>query len=123
MLYECDLSLIAIPSLAHKRLHYYSIPYSQINYLIIGRADKPFSGLKDLSQSVVLVHKGTISETKLKSLPQDLFSSIIKVQSTPIGIKMLAEGTADYMVIDDHSIQSFVNDIFRNNLNIFPSNF
>ena len=48
ILYECDLSLIAIPSLAHKRLHYYSIPYSQINYLIIGRADKPFSEVTEI---------------------------------------------------------------------------
>ena len=71
VLSRCDLSLIAVPSVAYKRHHYFSTPYSQINYLVISKAENPFSGLRDLTDKDIVVQKNSVSDRRMKALQGD----------------------------------------------------
>ena len=123
ILSQCDLSLMAIPSVAYKRNHYFSTPYSMVNYLVISRGDNLFGGLKDLISKDIIVQKNSEAERRMSTLKDGYISNLIKVQTVPSGIKMLKEGVGDFMVIDDHVIESFRRSIKNNDLHISLSNF
>ncbi len=122
ILADCDISLIALPSSDYKRNHYYSLPYSKIYYHIISNK-ATYSGLKDLAGKDIIARKGSSAESKLLQLPSNHISNLIGVTSVSVGIKMLTEGAADYMILDDYSLQNFRYSITTHNLNIAPSNF
>ena len=123
ILSQCDLSLMAIPSVAYKRNHYFSTPYYMVNYLVISRGDNLFGGLKDLISKDIIVQKNSEAERRMSTLKDGYISNLIKVQTVPSGIKMLKEGVGDFMVIDDHVIESFRRSIKNNDLHISLSNF
>lgn len=119
---ECDILAVGIPSIDDKQRHYFSIPYSQIDFYIISREDNYFNGLKDLYGQDVIVEENSRAERRLEVLEEDFLNNLIKVP-TAIGIKMLSEKSADYMVINDLRLRGFRRFITNNDLQIFPSNF
>ena len=122
ILSQCDLSMVSISSITDKRQHYYSIPYSQIHYYIISSNDKPFIGLKDLEGKTVIARKGSSAERKITALSDNYINKIISVLSLPIGLKMLTEGVADYLILDDYSLQNCRRYISSLDLHVAPSN-
>ena len=123
ILENCDLKIMDVPSTAYKRNHYFSIPYSKLEYFVIAREEKPYNGFKDLTGCDVVALRGSESYNKIVSIGMDFTGNLIKVQNIPIGIKMLGEAVVDYMIIDDHALKSFRPAILNSNLNIYTSNF
>ncbi len=123
ILSECDLSIISVFSINNKLNNYISIPYTSINYNIISTKKRKFFGLKDLTDKTVVVRKGSTSENKIKSIKDSSLINVIDVSTEPIGIRMVADNEADYMVIGSHTLNNYKRYIDNYDLKISNSNF
>ena len=123
LLNQFDLLILSVPSRSINSQYYFTTPYAQIEYFIVSRPDLPYTGLRDLSGKDIIVLRGSTAYKSLSTIGTVHVGNIIETINIPMAIKLMAEGMADYMVIDDHTLRSFRHSIANNKLQLSLSNF
>ncbi|MGL5683812.1 MAG: transporter substrate-binding domain-containing protein, partial [Marinifilaceae bacterium] len=120
ILSECDLSMISVmPSIDSGR-YYNSIPYCQLNSYIISKKGAVFKEINDIMGKKLIIPKNCLFKERLSYFNSNHVEEISPVLFTSLGIKMVADGKVDYMLIDDLALHEFLDNIEKYNLVLSP---
>ena len=123
ILKDCDLVISCIRSIDMERKYTLSLPYNSFVFNILSRQDQNYHGPHDLARKEILVKRGSSSQNELMKLGRNYFNNLIYVSDVHMGIKLLHEGIADYMICDEVAAKNFHNAILANKLVKYDSGF
>lgn len=101
--------------------YFFSIPYCNLNYDIVCRRDNDFNSISDLASKRIVVKNGARSHDLILNLGAPYTRNLITVADMTEGLKMVAQGEADYAISGNRNARNIISKYELDNLNIFES--
>ena len=118
---NCDVAMTVVLPENKKSDLYYSIPYSTINYDVLVRDTMHFNDFSDFNNKTIIIKRNSSVQKKIEKLENEQFKNILYVNTVDIGIKLLAEGTGDYLICDEVSSRQLSKLKINNNIASYKS--